>query len=141
MTTLVYVFGSGECEQLGLGDDIMESKKGRKIAMFDGTLPATIQSKLSIIQISCGGMHTLALSSSGSVYSWGCNDDGALGRPGAENVPVKVQLPGDSKIPAQATNLSTGDCHSIAYNVNTNTIYFWGCYRNIIDGKKSSKIE
>ena len=33
--TLIYVYGSGECDQLGLGDDIFEVKKARKIAMFD----------------------------------------------------------------------------------------------------------
>ena len=37
-------------------------------------------------------MHTVALASDGSVYTWGCNDEKALGRPGAENVPLKVNL-------------------------------------------------
>ena len=35
--TLIYVYGSGECEQLGLGDDIFEAKKPRKINLFDCT--------------------------------------------------------------------------------------------------------
>lgn len=33
-----------------------------------------------IIQIACGSMHCIAITSSGSVISWGCNDDGALVR-------------------------------------------------------------
>lgn len=32
------------------------------------------------VQVVCGGMHTVALSSQGEVWSWGVNDEGALGR-------------------------------------------------------------
>jgi len=55
-------------------------------------------------------MHTVALASDGSIFTWGCNDDKALGRPGAENVPLKVEF--DFKADA----IAAGDCHSIAYN-------------------------
>jgi regulator of chromosome condensation len=42
--------------------------------------------KVSLIQ--CGSQHNMAVSSQGKVYSWGCNDDGALGRTTLpENVP------------------------------------------------------
>ena len=96
-----------------------------------------MKQKLTIVKISCGGMHTLALSNSGLVYSWGCNDDAALGRPGPENAPALVA---DSLI-GEVTDIATGDCHSIAYNTETNSIYFWGCYRNIVDGKTSAKVD
>ena len=36
----------------------------------------------------CEGMHTLVLSKSGEVFSWGCNDDGAWEREGDEEVPM-----------------------------------------------------
>lgn len=114
--SLVYVYGSGECEQLGksiinyqmsyyllgfytfiisnanltlclgLGDDApFEIKKPRKPTIFDigNLLPAR-----SILKIVCGGMHTVALSSDCTVWTWGCNDEGALGRQGAENTPL-----------------------------------------------------
>lgn len=101
--SLVYVFGSGECEQLGkskshsliltlyanldqsyllvigLGDDQpFEIKRPRRIPVFD--LGGLVGNR--IIKIVCGGMHTVALSSAGRVYTWGCNDEGALGRVG-----------------------------------------------------------
>jgi regulator of chromosome condensation len=44
----------------------------------------------SIIKICCGGLHRLALCSDGVVFSWGNNDDGALGRAGVENTPMRV---------------------------------------------------
>ena len=30
--------------------------------------------------VRAGGMHTVALSDEGKVFTWGCNDEGALGR-------------------------------------------------------------
>lgn len=39
---------------------------------------------LQILQVACGGMHTVVLTEDGQVYSWGVNDEGALGRPTGE---------------------------------------------------------
>jgi regulator of chromosome condensation len=33
-----------------------------------------------VVAVKAGGMHTVALTESGRVYTWGCNDEGALGR-------------------------------------------------------------
>lgn len=70
-------------------------------------------------------MHTVALSNLGKVYTWGCNDEGALGREGPENQPLEVA--NTLKIPI--TNITAGDCHTIAYNEHLNQIYCWGLYR------------
>lgn len=84
----VFVFGSGECDQLGM-DEVYEKKKP--------ALLKDLQDK-SMVQVACGGLHTLVLTRSGDVYSWGCNDDGALGRTakdangGPENVPHKINF-------------------------------------------------
>jgi regulator of chromosome condensation len=61
-------------------------------------------------------MHTVALASNGSVWTWGCNDEGALGRPGAENTPLRVH----SKLNVPVTDISAGDSHTIAYNTTLN---------------------
>ena len=66
----------------------------------------------------------MALSSSGAIYTWGCNDEGALGRSGPENVPLVVA---GLKVPV--TDVSAGDSHCVAYNTDSNQMYFWGCYR------------
>eukprot|EP00983_Pelagomonas_calceolata_P130768 1161713-Pelagomonas_calceolata.AAC.4 len=31
-------------------------------------------------EVVCGGMHTVALSTTGEIWTWGVNDEGALGR-------------------------------------------------------------
>ena len=98
--------------KLGLGDDApYEIKKPRKPTIFD---IGDISPARSIIKIVCGGMHTIALANCGSIYSWGCNDEGALGRPGAENTPLRINM----DIPA--TDVSAGDSHSIGYSVDEN---------------------
>ena len=50
---------------------------------------------LSSRQLCSGGMHTIALTKSGEVLSWGCNDEGGLGRDTPEDedcfLPGKVR--------------------------------------------------
>lgn len=57
-------------------------------------------------------MHTVALANNGVVFTWGCNDEGALGRSGAENTPLQV----DASLKEPMTDISAGDSHSVAYN-------------------------
>ncbi len=33
-----------------------------------------------VLQVACGGMHTVTLTEDHAIYSWGVNDEGALGR-------------------------------------------------------------
>jgi regulator of chromosome condensation len=70
-------------------------------------------------------MHTVALASNGTVWTWGCNDEGALGREGAENIPLQV----DKSLQMAITDISAGDSHSCGYNTKENVVYYWGCYR------------
>jgi regulator of chromosome condensation len=78
----VFVVGSGDCAQLGLGPDIFEKERPAKLSYFD---------ELEIVAIFAGGLHTLVLSKAGKLYSWGCNDQKALGRSGEETEPGPVE--------------------------------------------------
>lgn len=74
-------------------------------------------------------MHTLAILQNGDLYSWGCNDDNALGRPGDGTIPDKVDLPG------YTMQISAGDSHSMAIiadhnDTNNRSVYEWGTYRD-----------
>ena len=69
-TSQIYVFGSGECDQLGLEfgeDDVMEIKRAKKIEMFncDPEADAPLSSKVAVAKIMCGGMHSVALTPQG----------------------------------------------------------------------------
>jgi hypothetical protein len=50
-------------------------------------------------------------------------------------VPLKVEH--DFK----AEDIAAGDCHTIAYNTQSNQVFYWGCYRNAQSGKTSTKVE
>lgn len=54
----VYVFGTGDCAQLGLGEDILSRKKPANLAALNDE---------QIVDIAAGGMHTMALTAEGKV--------------------------------------------------------------------------
>ena len=58
----VLTLGQGDVGQLGLGEDTLERKKPAIVKGLDD---------LEIVQVECGGMHTVALTDSGKVMS-GC---------------------------------------------------------------------
>lgn len=128
------VCGQGDMGQLGLGEDEMERKR-----------PTIVSNVKDIVDIKAGGMHSLCLTASGEVYSFGCNDEGALGRDssedGSEFVPAKITLPGKS------VKVSAGDSHS-ACLLEDGRVFAWGSFRDshgnmglTLEGNKRLPIE
>lgn len=114
-------------------DDVMEIKRAKKIDLFnnDGSdeIPQGISEKVPISLLMCGGMHTCVLTPNGVAYSWGCNDDGALGRQGGNDaVPERVPLS------QPVDGLALGGSHSVFYNTELSTAFFCGLYRNAVKG-------
>lgn len=66
-----FTFGTNGFGALGLGEDVLEKYRAAHVDV-DGK---------KLLSVVCGGMHTVALAEDGSVYTWGVNDEGALGRP------------------------------------------------------------
>ena len=54
----VYVFGTGDCAQLGLGEDILSRKKPANLAALNDE---------QIVDIAAGGLHNMALTVDGKV--------------------------------------------------------------------------
>ncbi|OQS53766.1 pim1 [Ecytonucleospora hepatopenaei] len=72
----LYGFGSNIMGQLGLeGDEVF----------FDTPIEIKQFRNKKIIKIACGKMHSLVLCENNELYSWGVNDDYALGREGVED--------------------------------------------------------
>ncbi|KAI9217785.1 regulator of chromosome condensation 1/beta-lactamase-inhibitor protein II [Blastocladiella britannica] len=122
-TTLI--MGNGDCGQLGLGEDIKSRYKYAFVKAIKDQ---------RVVHVACGGMHSLALCENGKVFSWGCNDDGALGRevPDGEECDV-------AEIPLLATlnvvKLACGDSISLALT-GDGLIYGWGTFK----GTETSQI-
>lgn len=116
----VLTFGSGDCGQLGHGvddDDDMMVKFPRPVALL---------AKLEIVRVACGGLHSAAIAASGQVFTWGCNDDGALGRSGEENLPAPVDGFGPEAIAIQVVG---GDCHTAVVTAS-GAVFAWGSYKD-----------
>lgn len=71
----IFCFGTGSMCELGLGP--LAKNKEVKRPRLNPFLPVA---EAKIISFAVGGMHTIALDSNHDIWSWGCNDVGALGR-------------------------------------------------------------
>ena len=112
---VVFTFGTGDCDQLGHDDEEFEQPTPRLLKALNGA---------KIARIAVGGMHTLALTTTGVIWSWGCNDDAALGRSGKENAPGLVTgLDGVFVI-----QVACGDSHSGCLD-DKGRVYTWGTYK------------
>lgn len=113
----VFTCGQGDVGQLGLGEDVMETSKFKHVTALGD----------KIVEVRAGGMHTVALDSDGKVWSFGCNDEGALGRAAAgereEGAARALRLP------AAAARLAAGDSHSAALLAD-GSVYIWGSFRD-----------
>lgn len=112
-----YVLSVGEnlSNQLGLTLDVDGRKKPQliKLCPHQG----------EIVQVAAGGMHSAVLMESGDVYTFGCNDEFALGR-GNEDDVQRVELP------EKMIEITAGDSHCAALS-ETGVVYAWGTFRVI----------
>lgn len=108
--------GQNEVGQLGFNEDVAEK-----------TRPALLPVTDKATAICAGGMHSLYLTNNGDVYTFGCNDEGAVGRDTSESsseyVPTKINLPG------VVSKLSAGDSHSAAL-LTDGRVFVWGSFRD-----------
>ncbi|XP_048365977.1 E3 ISG15--protein ligase HERC5-like isoform X2 [Sphaerodactylus townsendi] len=66
----LFSWGQNDYGQLGLGGEMTSSREPQRVQALDG---------IPLAHIAAGGSHSLAVSLSGSVYSWGKNAFGQLG--------------------------------------------------------------
>jgi regulator of chromosome condensation len=112
----VFVVGSGDCGQLGLGEDVLEKLKPSLLPYF---------ADKQIVAVYAGGLHNIVLSNKGKLYSWGCNDQKALGRDGEETEPGPVQGLDDEFIVSVACGDSISCCLT-----REGKVYAWGTFRD-----------
>ena len=80
----IFTFGSGSMGELGLGPGA--AAKTVKRPRLNPFLPPK---EVGVVDISVGGMHAAALTCDGKIYTWGVNDQGALGRDTSWEAPSK----------------------------------------------------
>ncbi|RWS10789.1 Regulator of chromosome condensation-like protein [Dinothrombium tinctorium] len=111
-------FGEDSCGELGLSSIGITKNK-----------PILIDSiKDPVASVVAGAMHTVCLTTDGHIYTFGCNDEYALGRdtsnpPESEAKPVRVPLP------VTVVKVTAGDSHTAALT-NLGCVYYMGNFRD-----------
>ncbi|CAH1119730.1 unnamed protein product [Phaedon cochleariae] len=114
---VVLVTGAGDVGQLGLGPDVLEKSR-----------PALVKFDHEIVDICAGGMHTVCLTKEGKVLTFGCNDEGALGRvtEGKEDAEFEADI---VELPSKVIQVSAGDSHTAAL-LDDGRVFAWGTFRD-----------
>jgi alpha-tubulin suppressor-like RCC1 family protein len=100
----LYTWGIGVNGQLGIGLPLKDKSSPTSVTSLAGK---------SIIDISCGYMHSVALTESGDLYAWGSNEHSQLGIPAT---PTIVAIPAlvPRLLGLRISSVSCGAGHSIA---------------------------
>ncbi|XP_003748209.1 regulator of chromosome condensation isoform X2 [Galendromus occidentalis] len=114
--TTALVAGGNEVGQLGME----RASACRFVPITD------LQEK--IVSCAAGGMHSLLLSEHGKILSFGCNDDGSLGRLTEEEEEcfkaAVVHIEGET-----VSKIAAGNIHSVALTTDCH-VFIWGSYRD-----------
>ncbi|KAG0049642.1 hypothetical protein BGZ83_005539, partial [Gryganskiella cystojenkinii] len=78
-----------------------------------------------IVDIAAGGLHNMALTASGKLWSWGVNDQKTLGRSGDEFTPLPVEGLDDVRI----VKVACSDSLTVALS-EEGDVYTWGTFRS-----------
>jgi alpha-tubulin suppressor-like RCC1 family protein len=105
----VWSFGYNSQGQLGLGHVIAEVR-----------MPTQISGLSGVVAVAAGGSHALALTSSGTVYAWGDNNEGQVGDASNtdRSAPQLVNL-------SDVVAIAAGGDHSLALT-DDGDLYAWG---------------
>ncbi|XP_031357251.1 regulator of chromosome condensation-like [Photinus pyralis] len=114
---VVLVTGAGDVGQLGMGSDILEKSRFSLVNM-----------EHEIVDVCAGGMHTVCLTKTGKVLTFGCNDEGALGRITADKEDSEFTAD-EVELPDKVVQVSAGDSHSAALLCD-GRVFIWGTFRD-----------
>ncbi|KUF97159.1 hypothetical protein AM588_10011026 [Phytophthora nicotianae] len=119
----------------------LESKNGKlrgpklhilKAQMYAPATPSNSSTKQlsnlqdkDVVAVSCGSRHTMALTASGAVYSWGWGSMGQLGHGDLKSINEPQKIDFFEKEGHMVDYISCGGCHSAAVT-NDGTLYMWG---------------
>jgi hypothetical protein len=121
----IYAWGSNAYGQLGLGPFIQESPYPQIV---------TALSFKKIVEVTAGQYHSLALTSSGQVYTWGWGIHGQLGHGNCDNFYYPKLLP----FKYQAVQVAAGHAHSL---VLTNEGKLYGFGSNVFGQLESCQLD
>lgn len=103
-TGALWSFGRNDLGQLGLAST----------ADFISTPTRVEIPGVKIAKVACGGVHSVALSSSGVVYTWGGGASGRLGHGSDQNSETPMQVTYFMEKNIKIVDISVGGGHNLA---------------------------
>lgn len=131
----VFVTGTSEIDQLpkSICDKEKSSDGSTLESLFECSYPTPIVEgfKGTVASVACGALHTALVTRSGDVYTFGCNDMGALGRsPKDANKSGMMDCnPCIVRLRQVITKVSCGDNHTLFLGSN-GSVLFTGAFRD-----------
>jgi len=117
---IVFSWGFGRSGALGHGDT-NNRLEPKRIAL--------LQDSRQVIQIGCGGYHSVALDSRRRVWTWGDAENGHLGilktEPGENTIPRMVRFAGMASEGSQIVKIACGSHITLVVDSNQN-VFQWG---------------
>jgi len=110
----LYALGSNSMYQLGLGPDIQSTNRPLEHPFFKDK---------RVLKVAVGKLHALVLCEGNILYTWGINDDCALGRDGDES------LPGQVPVTQQIVDICGGVSYS-AYLTDRGQVFACGTFKS-----------
>ncbi|ORM42231.1 Regulator of chromosome condensation [Babesia sp. Xinjiang] len=127
----LFVVGSSEVDQLprSICDRLAVEGSGKLEPLFECSVPTPIVDGIrgSLSAVACGSLHTAVLTRAGKVFTFGCNDMGALGRHETQKVPECE--PCIVRLRQIVTRVSCGDNHTL-FLTNSGSAFFTGAFRD-----------
>lgn len=123
----VYSFGSNS---LGDGSQFGDQPTPAQVAALAG---------IAAVQVATSELTVLVLSSTGQIYSWGDNLNGALGNGNDEDnyTPEPIALPAGT---ARVVKVAAGDTYSMALT-STGQVLTWGQKQDLGDGSAADRYQ
>ncbi|KAL3658398.1 hypothetical protein V7S43_016534 [Phytophthora oleae] len=123
-----FVWGFGKGGRLGTGNEFDRIEPTRLVALE--TTP--------VKKVAAGENHSMALSRTGQVFTWGSNSFGQLGHPGKSSSSQSRLTP--KRVDAfrlhAVEDIAASGCHSAAINGDNGAVYTWGSNRRGQLGRK-----
>jgi alpha-tubulin suppressor-like RCC1 family protein len=135
----LYFSTNGDVVAMGMDDGfqlgIQSSADDDKATEYTPTLVRNLPTE-GVVQVAAGGLHSAAVSDDGEVYTWGVNDDGALGRDMTEDEMHNVKRITEGFAPEDKgtmVGVSCGDSHSLFLTLR-GKVYTTGMYKDTDSG-------
>ncbi|CAF4058233.1 unnamed protein product [Rotaria magnacalcarata] len=124
---------------LAVGDNGM-TQLGLKSAISQRQNPQPVPLPELVVQIACGPLHTVCLTEKNQIYTFGCNDEHALGRPDSDDDDDDadqfglVDMSGVMDVNQEKIiQVVAGDSHTLVLS-DAGKVYGWGTFRSSSTG-------